>query len=409
MVEFFSSKGIIHQHTCIETPQQNAIAERKHQHLLNVARALRFQSHLPLYFLGECILTAAYLINRTPTPLLANKTPYECLYSTLPQYYHLRVFGCLCYASTITRNRSKFDPRARACIFLGYPYGVKGYKLYDISLNVFFISQDVIFHETTFPFATKQASFSSLVSDQNVQSPMVPSTNHSDFSSFPATNQHVLPLTIPSLEHGDLYSPSLPASQSTNPTSDTIISSTPSHVLRRSTRHRSQPSYLQEYHCQLADASLPFSSSSKSRASPSSSGIPFSLSSYISYDKLSFMQKSFSLSVSSHFEPRFYHQAVKISHWCDAMRAEIDALEASNTWVLTELPPHKHAIGCKWVYKVKLKADGSIERYKARLVAKGYTRSEGLDYNETFSPVAKLTTVRCLLAIAAAKIGIYIN
>jgi hypothetical protein len=85
------------------------------------------------------------------------------------------------------------------------------------------------------------------------------------------------------------------------------------------------------------------------------------------------------------------------------MRAEIDALEANNTWVLTDLPPNKHAIGCKWVYKVKLKADGSLERYKVRLVAKGYTQSEGLDYHETFSPVAKLTTVRCLLAIAAAK------
>lgn len=85
------------------------------------------------------------------------------------------------------------------------------------------------------------------------------------------------------------------------------------------------------------------------------------------------------------------------------MQTEIQALEANNTWILTSLPSGKKPIGCKWVFKTKLCADGSIERHKARLVAKGYTQVEGLDYHDTFAPVAKLTTVRCVLAIAAAR------
>ena len=82
------------------------------------------------------------------------------------------------------------------------------------------------------------------------------------------------------------------------------------------------------------------------------------------------------------------------------MQAEIDALVANHTWVMTPLPPSKVPIGCKWVYKVKLKADGSLEGYKARLVAKGFTPTEGFDFFETFSPVVKFVTIKTLLALA---------
>ena len=85
------------------------------------------------------------------------------------------------------------------------------------------------------------------------------------------------------------------------------------------------------------------------------------------------------------------------------MAAEIAALEANNTWTLTPLPPNKKSIGCKWVYKIKYKADGSIERYKARLVAKGFTQKEGIDYFEKFSPVAKMVSVKVLLAVTTIK------
>jgi hypothetical protein len=124
------------------------------------------------------------------------------------------------------------------------------------------------------------------------------------------------------------------------------------------------------------------------------SGTLFHLSSSVSYYQLSTSFKHFCLSISSDVEPQFYHEAVKHAHWWDAMAHEIAALEKNHTWVVTDLRPHKHPIGCNWVYKIKYRADGSIEMFKARLVAKGYTQNEGVDYHETFSPVTKMTTIR---------------
>ena len=97
---FYAHKCIIHQTSCINTPLQNGVAERKHRHLLNMARALILQAGLSNQFWGDVILAFAYLINRTPTPILHGKTPYEKLFNTVPNYSHLRVFGCLCFVST---------------------------------------------------------------------------------------------------------------------------------------------------------------------------------------------------------------------------------------------------------------------------------------------------------------------
>ncbi|KAL2232732.1 UNVERIFIED_CONTAM: Retrovirus-related Pol polyprotein from transposon RE2 [Sesamum indicum] len=112
---------------------------------------------------------------------------------------------------------------------------------------------------------------------------------------------------------------------------------------------------------------------------------------------------TFVASLSILQEPRSFAEASRCPEWRAAMNAEIQALENNHTWRLTPLPPGKRAIGSKWVYKLKLRADGSIERYKAPLIAKGYNQVEGVDYTKSFSPVAKAVRVRLFLALAAAK------
>uniref|UniRef100_A0A2N9FQ69 Integrase catalytic domain-containing protein n=1 Tax=Fagus sylvatica TaxID=28930 RepID=A0A2N9FQ69_FAGSY len=353
--EFYASKGIIHQHSCVETPQQNSVVERKHQHILNVARALCFQSHLPITYWGHCIQTA--------------------------------VFGCLCFASTLSGHRTKFDPRAKACAFLGYPTAF----LYLISLHSYTLLLPIS-HFSLPSYNTTYIPVSAV--------PFVPSSAPAPFSSLPSVSSHSTPTDMPifsDLDHSSLSPSPLPIS-SHDPVETETPCSLSSSPLRRSTRVHKAPTYLKDYHCQLAHCV-----GSTTYPPSASTGTCYPLSHSLSYDHLSPAHRGFALSVIAISEPTSFLQANQSPHWQEAMFTELAALEANHTWTLTPLPPGKHPIGCKWVYKVKLKANGSLERYKARLVAKGYTQQEGLDYSETFSPVAKFSTVRTLLAIASVK------
>jgi hypothetical protein len=99
-------------------------------------------------------------------------------------------------------------------------------------------------------------------------------------------------------------------------------------------------------------------------------------------------------------QPTYFEEAVKEEHWVEAMNEEIEAIEKNKTWDLVDLPKDKSSIGVKWVYKTKVNEKGKVEKHKARLVSKGFSQQPGIDYGETFSPVARLDTIRTILATA---------
>ncbi|GMI79751.1 cysteine-rich RLK (RECEPTOR-like protein kinase) 8 [Hibiscus trionum] len=171
--------------------------------------------------------------------------------------------------------------------------------------------------------------------------------------------------------------------------------SRPVPVLRRSNRVSQFPSYLKNYYRtnMVYDSQDHFDSQCSLPTYP--------IENYVSTSQLSSSFLDFVSNISLLKEPTTFKQAVKFPEWRDAMKDELDAMVNLQTWKVVPLPAGKQAIDCKWVFRIKHKADGTVDRYKARLVAKGFTQIEGIDFTDTFSPVAKFTSFKVLLTLAA--------
>ncbi|KAM1755844.1 hypothetical protein ACFX12_008126 [Malus domestica] len=398
---FLLDKGITHQLSCPHTPEQNGLAERKHRHVIETTVTLLQTARLPASFWSYACQTAVYLINRMPSSVLGNKSPFELLFGHLPDISHLRIFGCACYPLLKPYNDSKLQVKTTKCIFLGYATKYNGYICYEVSKQRVYISRHVVFDENQFPYTTL----------------LVHSTPSYQSSSVPN-----FPLPAHVISNDNVVLP-MPFSSSGSPSSHTnpASSSSPAHSPISISPNRSSPlSFPSITGSSTSSPPVPVALVNGSDASPDEPFGPGTLQVVLEVPPLNLhpMQtrsksgiiktkallatiQEFDCTDLSLIEPTSYKTAMNDPTWLQVMQDEISALHKQGTWSLVVLPSTKNLVGCKWIFKIKKHSDGTIARHKARLVAKGFSQEPGLDYGETFSPMVKPTTVRLVLALAA--------
>ncbi|GJW97319.1 retrovirus-related pol polyprotein from transposon TNT 1-94 [Tanacetum coccineum] len=287
----------------------------------------------------------------------------------------------------------------------------KGYVLYDPKSHKTITSRHVLFDETKFPYANNSLKPSptpppNFINPHNLptfpvssptttnSSPQNTNPNTTLSSTSPTNNTSPTPSTDPTTppfnsQHTDTSTTSATSSNHHNqtPTTPPI----PPQPQRTSTRNKQPPTKLTDYQYTLLK-SLIYNIHKHHYTQ------------FINYHNIYLPTTRHLIhNINKDVEPHTYLQASKDPRWVEAMTKEIQALESNSTWELTTLPAGKSPIGNKWVFRIKFKADGDIERFKARLVAKGFNQKEGINYKETFAPVAKMVFVRALLAVATHK------
>lgn len=320
------------------------------------------------------------------------------LHNTHPDYTYLRVFGSNCFPYTWDTKLNKFDFKSVLCVFAGYSDKYKGYKCFHPPSRKFIISRHVVFDETSFPFKSSNSSSSSIhvhsVFDSWLPNSVSPYSDTRLQEPTSTTHSNITIPTVVTNSHHDPVEPPIPPSDL--PTS---------------------PGNVQE----LQSAFLPHDDTTTSHTTDTTSNLESSTSplepqpTFVYHPMTTRSQKGivkpnpkYALTVDSYqtipHEPKTTKSALSYPGWKLAMLEELAALHQAKTWKLVPRTPHMHVIGLKWVFKTKLKPDGSLDRLKARLVAKGYHQIGGLDYTETFSPVIRPGTIRTVLSVALVNL-----
>lgn len=351
--------GTRHQRSVPYTPQHNGRAERDLRTIVESARSMMHSKKLPIKFWAEAVNTAVHILNCSGPSPVVNKTPFELFFKKKPPIDHLRVFGSEVFVHVPKEKRRKWNEKAKKGIFIGYCDDTKGYRIWIPEENKIEVSRDIVFREIV-------QSNDQLVSVN---------TEHDSANNFVVFG----PGIFESNDSDDVRK---------NPTDPQIVG---------------EPTPNDDFH----DA-FEFVQSGSDSDDDSTEEVNDSHHSFVCTRKRKFWVESMEVGYCfvSEKEPKNYEMALTSDDsikWKEAMDDEYNSLIENGTWELVDLPRGRNVIDNKWVYKVKETPTGDVERYKARLVVRGFSQEYGVDYYQTYSPVVRYTSIRTIMAIAAAE------
>ena len=408
--------------TVHDTPEHNGVAERLNRTVLERVRAMLHASGMPRFLWGEAVNHAIYLKNRTSTRALDNKTPFEMVYGKKPDLSRLPEFGAKVWVHD--PDGSKLDGRAQEGHWVGFDEVSSGHRIYiqgkrtiaversvtlDRDDNLVPIPGDLLFEGEQ--EENNQSSPENL--NPNTHQPAVP-----PIPAAPTTPKQSPPHTPP---RNPPESMPLPASPSIAQLRKKLAQTDPlgpdfeepeeeptgrgQHVRKPSAYIQALQSGAGQTSNRPSDPQVPRGI----RVPKTGEEDPVDTAAHAEtsedWEMVDILEHAMATATSDSeaLEPTFEEAKKRPdwAHWKVAIDAEITALKAAGTWSLVERPDGRNIVDCKWVLRIKKNAAGEIDKYKARLVARGFTQVHGVDYYETFSPTAKLASIRLILAIAA--------
>jgi hypothetical protein len=360
---YCADEGIQRHYSAPYSPQQNGVVERRNQTVVGMARALLKQRGMPAVFWGEAVLTAVYILNRSPTKALDGKTPYEAWHGRKPAVSHLRVFGCLAFAKELG-HIGKLDDRSTPGVFIGYAEGSKAYRILDPKTQRVRTARDVVFNEGrgwTWDKVVDDGS-TPTYDDFIVEYVHFEGAGGAGSSSSPSTSTSVpkspsvpVAVTPTAPQPPTPPTPRAPAPAVTPPGTSTLA---PARVERSPVEFASPLAHDEERIDAYYDGEpLRYRTMEGLLGDqPVPGPVPRNLEAQLQL-------------ACDDGEPRSFAEAEQDAAWRAAMQLEMDAVEKNRTWELADLPRGHRAITLKWVFKLKRDEAGAIVKHKARLVA----------------------------------------